>query len=306
MSLNLPSLNWLRVFEAAARHESFARAAQELNMSAAAVSQQVRALEDRLRRPLFERQAHAVRLTEAGRAYLPSIQQALSTVDSATHGLFGAAPGQQLFVQCEPMFAQGLLARFLPRYCEAHPEVAVTVTTISQWRGGLREVADLEIVFGQTATLGRDSEALLGERLYPVARAGLAQEISGAADLLQHRLINLGEHRAGWLQLFEHLGLMPGRARFLQTEDTVTAMALAREGLGIALARAPASDQAMRDAGLVACLPGLSIAGRESYHLVCRDLAALRPAARGFRRGLLDYCAEVAAGVVTGGADTRG
>ena len=66
MSLNLPSLNWLRVFEAAARHESFARAAQELNMSAAAVSQQVRALEDRLRRPLFERGRDPVRRQRRG------------------------------------------------------------------------------------------------------------------------------------------------------------------------------------------------------------------------------------------------
>ncbi|MFU1478659.1 LysR family transcriptional regulator [Roseovarius sp. C7] len=179
MSQALPSLNWLRVFEAAARHESFARAAQELNMSAAAVSQQVRALEDRLRRPLFERQAHAVRLTEAGRAYLPSIQQALSTVDGATRGLFGGAPSQQLFVQCEPMFAQGLLARFLPLYCAAQPDVAVSVNTISLWRGGLHEVSDLEIVFGHTATLGRDSDLLMGERLYPVARPELAQQITG-------------------------------------------------------------------------------------------------------------------------------
>ncbi len=69
MASRVPSLNWLRVFEAAARTESFARAAEQLNMSGAAVSQQVKALEQHLGAQLFQRQAHAVRLTEAGRAY---------------------------------------------------------------------------------------------------------------------------------------------------------------------------------------------------------------------------------------------
>ena len=83
MTAPLPSLNWLRVFEAAARCESFARAAEELNMSAAAVSQQVRALEERLGAALFERPAHAVRLTDPGRAYLPGVQQAMLTLQPA-------------------------------------------------------------------------------------------------------------------------------------------------------------------------------------------------------------------------------
>ena len=99
MAVSVPSLNWLRVFEAAARCESFSRAAAQLNMSPAAVSQQVRALEERLDMALFERHAHAVTLTEVGRAYLPSVQQALLTLENATEGLFGAARAQQLFVQ---------------------------------------------------------------------------------------------------------------------------------------------------------------------------------------------------------------
>ena len=88
MSISVPSLNWLRVFEAAARFQSFARAAEELNMSAAAVSQQVRALEDRVGAPLFTRAAHSVALTDLGRAYLPIVQQSLLTLQNATEGLF--------------------------------------------------------------------------------------------------------------------------------------------------------------------------------------------------------------------------
>ena len=77
MSSLIPSLNWLRVFKAAARHSSFARAGKELNMSAAAVSQQIVALEGSLGRPLFDRTANSVRLTGDGADFLPTVQIAL-------------------------------------------------------------------------------------------------------------------------------------------------------------------------------------------------------------------------------------
>ena len=251
----------------------------------------VASLAEGAHRPLFERHAHSVRLTEAGRAYLPAVQQALDTVKSATAGLFGAMPARQVFVQAEPMFAQGLLARGLPGFSGQHPDVAISLNTFGAAREGGAEFNDLEIVFGHTGTLGRDSDRLMGETLYPVAPRALAERISTPADLLDHALINVGQHRAGWHQLFEHLDQPVGQARFTFTEDTVTAMALAREGIGIALARAPASDQAMRDADLIPCLPGISIPGRDHYFLVSQDHSALRPAARAFRNWLLDWCA---------------
>ena len=85
MARRIPSLNWLRVFEAAARAGSFARAAETLNISPPAVGQQIRALEDHLGRALFERGPQSVMLTEAGRAYLPAGAQALHG-DRKHHG----------------------------------------------------------------------------------------------------------------------------------------------------------------------------------------------------------------------------
>ncbi|MGI9369748.1 MAG: LysR family transcriptional regulator [Ruegeria sp.] len=123
MTTRIPSLNWLRVFEAAARTESFARAAVQLNMSAAAVSQQVRALETRLGTPLFHRHAHSVTLTEAGRAYLPSVQQSLLMLETATTGLFGESREQRLFVQSVLLFAHGFLAQNVPEFQTAHPKI---------------------------------------------------------------------------------------------------------------------------------------------------------------------------------------
>ena len=290
MAVSVPSLNWLRVFEAAARCESFARAAAQLNMSPAAVSQQVRALEERLDMALFERHAHAVTLTEVGRAYLPSVQQALLTLENATEGLFGAARAQQLFVQSVLIFAQGVLARGYDDFSTRHPDISLSLTTGNLPYEFARGFNDLQIVFGNPQAYGAEGDLLLGERLYPVATPAIAGSVSGPADLLEHRLIEVATHRAGWPYIFDEVGILPSAARLFYADSTIMAMALAAEGAGVALARAPASDKAMREAGLVPCLPGFSVAGREAYHLVYPDRSALRPPAQAFRSWLIDWC----------------
>lgn len=293
MAVAVPSLNWLRVFEAAARCESFARAAVELNMSAAAVSQQVRALEDRLGRALFERHAHSVTLTDAGRSYLPAVQHSLLALENATEGLFGAAREQQLFVQSVLLFAQGMLSKGYTEFTAAHPEIALTLSTGNHPYDFATGFSDLQIVFGNPQVFAAESDRLLGERLYPVAPQGVSDAIDAPSDLLQHRLIEVVTHRAGWPDMFAHLGLLPGTARYVYADNTIMAMAMAREGAGIALARAPASDKAMHEAGLTACLPGVSVEGREAYHLAYPERSALRPPARKFREWLLDWCPQV-------------
>ena len=110
MVARIPSLNWLRVFEAAARCESFSRAAAQLSMSPAAVSQQIKSLEVQLGAELFTRHAQAVKLTEAGRAYLPIVAQSMGVLEGATEGLFGHRARDQLYVHAVLLYAQGLLA----------------------------------------------------------------------------------------------------------------------------------------------------------------------------------------------------
>ncbi|MEM9912903.1 MAG: LysR family transcriptional regulator [Pseudomonadota bacterium] len=290
MTAPLPSLNWLRVFEAAARCESFARAAEELNMSAAAVSQQVRALEERLGAALFERQAHAVRLTDQGRAYLPGVQQAMLTLQSTTEGLFGPARVQPLYVQAVLLFAHGVLARGYADFTSAHPGIMLNLTTGNMPYDFTVGVSDLRIVHGDPTSFRGDSDRLLGEALCPVAPPDVAQRIRTPGDLLDQSLIEVNSHRAGWPMIFEALGQPAAVPRMIFTDTTLMAFGLARAGAGIALARAPVSDLAMEEAGLVPCLPGLSVEGWEAYHLVYQDRAALRPSARAFRNWLLDRC----------------
>lgn len=151
MASRIPSLNWLRVFEAAARTESFARAAAQLNMSPAAVSQQVKALETQLGTLLFQRHAHAVTLTEAGRAFLPSVQQSLLLLETATTGLFGASREQRLFVQSVLLFAHGILAPALPRFQASAPQVNLMLSTGNLVADFANRFSDLQIVFGNPA-----------------------------------------------------------------------------------------------------------------------------------------------------------
>lgn len=296
MATRVPSLNWLRVFEAAARTESFARAARELGMSPAAVSQQVKSLEERLGTVLFRRHAQKVTLTEAGRAYLAPVSGSLLTLESATEGLFGARREDQLFVQSVLIFAHGVLAKGLPEFSDRHPNIALTLATGNSVVDFAQGFHDLMVIFGNPTAYGNASDHLMGEVLYPVARPGVAASVDRPEDLLDHRLIEVATHRAGWPHLFEAARVSPGRARYLFADSTIMAAALASEGQGVALARAPASDKVMREAGLVPCLPGFRVDGAEAYHLIYDDRQALRPPARAFRAWLLEHVASLAKG----------
>lgn len=291
MASRIPSLNWLRVFEAAARTESFARAAQQLNMSAAAVSQQVKALETQLGARLFVRHPHSVTLTEAGRGYLPSVQQSLLMLETATTGLFGETRQQRVFVQSNMLFAHGFLSAGIPRFNQAHPDVRVMLGTSNQASESASQFTDLQIVFGNPTLFGATHDPLLQERLYPMALPEVADRIAAPQDLLDHVLIEVASHRAGWPYVFEALKLPQGNARHTFVDNTIVAATMAAAGGGICLARAPASDTITTMCGLVPCLPGFEVAGQEGYHLVYADTSALRPAARVFRKWLLEYLA---------------
>ncbi|NOD64574.1 MULTISPECIES: LysR family transcriptional regulator [unclassified Ruegeria] len=293
MSSRIPSLNWLRVFEAAARTESFARAAVQLNMSAAAVSQQVKALETRLGTPLFHRHAHAVTLTEAGRAYLPSVQQSLLMLETATTGLFGETREQRLYVQSVLLFAHGILAKGLSAFQARHPDINLSLSTGNIVSDFANRFTDLQIVFGNPALFGTEGDELIREVLYPVAPPAIAAQIKTPQDLLSYTLIEVSTHRASWPHWFETLRLPAGQAQYFFADNSIMAAELSASGLGIALARAPASDRIMGMSGLVPCLPEAKVAGQEAYHLIYPSLTTMRTPARMFRDWLLDYSAAV-------------
>jgi len=288
MTKRIPSLNWLRVFEAAARSGSFARAADSLAMSPPAVSQQIRALEAHLGRPLFERAAAGVKLTEAGRSLLGVVGDALGRMEMAAASL--AAPGgPPLVVGVSMAFSVGWLAPRLPGFASAHPDVTLELHSLLGRPETPPRTATLWIAFGPPPP-GTDGEVLFGERLQPVAHPRIAGRIRTLDDALAHRLIEVADHRRNWAQI---LGseVIPGDAQVTYVDTTLSALALAGAGGGIALARPPASDDLVQRYGLVPCLPGFDVRGIEEYHVLHLSGALLDPQAKAF---LSWICGEAA------------
>jgi DNA-binding transcriptional LysR family regulator len=288
----IPSLNWLRVFEAAARTGSFARAAELVGMSPPAVSQQIKALEGHLGKPLFVRQAHAVNLTEAGEAFLPSVQQALLSVEGAAAGLFGTRYEEPLYLQVTLLFALGWLNPRLPDFTENHSNLRLRVNS-GIYPEDFTRGCDMQIAFGQAPTPDMQGDRLLGERLYPVARPEIAAQIKRPEDLTSYRLIEVATHKSNWLQLLSHVGVTNiDDVAFDFTDSTVMSFSRATAENCVALARAPASDGLQELYGLVPCLGGLSIPGTDYYWLVYPVRDGLRPPARKFRDWILRRLAE--------------
>lgn len=283
----IPSLNWLRVFEAAARTQSFARAAEQLHMSTPAVSQQIRALEGYLGRPLFIRGARNVSLSEAGRAFLPTVSDALLSVETTAASLFGRSDAEPLTIRASLMFAVSWLAPRLPRFQREHPQIQPTLLTGNTDEDFLIRPSDLMITFGRGPGPGEAGDPLFGERLFPVAPPALAKEIETPADLARHPLIEVSTHRSNWSRLLPEPSSLSARPVFTFTDNSLSALAISAAGGGIALARSPASDGTAAQLGLVPCLPDHSVEGGERYHLVHAAHRNLTPAEATFRAWLL-------------------
>jgi len=294
---SIPSLNWLRVFEAAARLQSFARAAELLDMSTSAVSQQIKALETHFGAALFNRGARHVELTDAGHSFLPAVRQALTTIEETAGSLFGQHRDRTLTLQADLIFSTAWLAPRLPGFDRQCPGIQLHLTGAYRDADYQRPGAELKILFGPVHRSWAQCDRLFHERIYPVAHPEVAASIARAADFLDQRLIQISTHRINWNQVLQAIGIdtVPTR-QLCFVENTQAALALAAAGYGIALARAPTTDDFVGRLGLVPCdiAPGLN--STEAYYLVYQNLESLSGAAREFHAWLLGEAATQTAG----------
>jgi LysR family glycine cleavage system transcriptional activator len=288
----IPSYNWLRVFEFAARYQSFTRAAEQLSMSSAAVSQQIKSLEMHLKQPLFIRGPHSVTLTDKGQAFLPVVQQSLGSIETTAAALFGNPDQSPLSTQCSLMFSCSWLSIRLNDFQQQHPKIDLQISTSEDERGYQNNEKDLIITFGNGPQFSHDGERLFGEYLYPVATQNIADKIHCISDLLNFRLIEIGSHRNSWFQVLnQDSEAEVNDARFSFADNTLVAINMAASGMGIALARAPASDQLCKTCNVKPCLDGFSIKSPQDYYLIYPDRSRLSDAASSFRLWLLDNIA---------------
>ena len=210
MAFRLPPLSSLRVFEAAARHRSFRRAAAELNLTASAVSHGVQTLESWLGVELFHRQSGGLRLTGAGDAYAPLVNQALSIIATATEQLPGRKATGTLSVSSAPTFANKILLPRLEKFAAQFPDIRVTIDTSMRVVDLTLDDFDLAIRFSTTKKPAPNWTLLVAE----TAGAGVQSETErqfGLADaelLARAPLIHVTSLSADWQHWFRASGTL--------------------------------------------------------------------------------------------------
>jgi LysR family glycine cleavage system transcriptional activator len=248
MARRLPPLNALRAFEASARLGSFVIAAKELRVSAAAVSQQVRRLEQYLDTTLFQRMARGLVLTEQGRDYLPELSAGFDLLGESTARLRAKRADGVLTITTLAGFANGWLLPRLHRFRERAPRIDVVLRTSRELMDFRRDAIDLAIRFGPGPGRGLHAELLCREELFPAAspllfRGGrMPDTLASLADypLLHDTDAGPDQPWLGWRGWFERGGLPTAQVgRGLQFSDSVVLVGAAIAGLGIAIGRAP-------------------------------------------------------------------
>src|SRR4051794_13699172 len=194
MARRLPSLNAIKAFEAAARSESFTRAADELNVTQGAVSQQIKALEEALGLKLFNRERQRLVLTEAGREYLTVVRDALDRIALGTDRLLQRQNAGVLTVSTSPDFAAKWLVHRLGNFAEAHPEIDLRVSATLHHVDFVREEVDLAVRHGDGTWAGLDTVRLSSEQLFAVCSPKLLSgrgRLSKPSDILRFPLIHM-------------------------------------------------------------------------------------------------------------------
>lgn len=280
MPYRLPPLNALRLFEAAGRHLSFKRAAEELNITP---SHGIRSLEDWLGVALFARGRGGLVLTEAGAAYLPRVRDALEQLAAATEAVPGRRPCGRLFVGVAPSFGPRRPVPNLPRFNDRHPGIEVSLDTSHRQIEFPRDGAGLAIRMGRGDWPDLYAVRLVVEELVPVCAPALAEAIGTAADLGRQSLLHVtdvSEDWAAWARLAGVDGLDLGHGpRF----DTIhMALEAAAQGLGVAIGRLPLIAADLSAGRLVPVL-GPPRRARTGHWLAARRESLARPEVAAFR-----------------------
>jgi len=297
MKRSLPPLNGLRAFEAAARHMSFTDAAEELSVTQAAISHQVRGLEQRLGLKLFVRRNRSLLLSEAGQAYLPSVRSAFDQLNEATEKLLQKDRGGHLTVTTTASFATKWLVPRLAGFQRSNPEIDVRVSTNTGLVDFSREDVDIGIRYGRGQWPGLVAERLVGEDVMPVCAPTLVKgpnALKKPVDLRRFTLLHTGTFPDDWQVWLTAAGVKGIDAtRGVTFDFPLAAYQAAMDGLGIALGRNPLVAPDLKAGRLV--MPfDLKLSTEFAYYMVYPPEAIRRRKIKAFRDWLMPL-AEVSA-----------
>ena len=294
MPRKLPPLNALRAFEAAARHESFTRAAEELNVTQGAVSHQVKGLEAVLGVKLFNRERQKLVITSAGREYLTVVRDALDRIALGTERLVQRQGSGALTVSTSPDFAAKWLVHRLGEFAEAHPDIDLRVSASLHHVDFAREEVDLAVRHGDGNWPGLEVVRLCSEQMFPVCSPKLVagrDRISKPGDILKFPLLHLNDHKA-WARWFDAAGVTdPDLSRGPVMNRDSMLIDAAVDGQGVALARTTLAAWDLINGRLIRPVD-VTVRLARSYWIVCPKATAALPKIAIFRDWLLHEAAE--------------
>ncbi len=291
MARELPGLDLLKGFEAAARQLSFTKAGEQLFVTQSAISRQVQALEEQLGVKLFQRRTRSLLLTDEGQRYYKAVRAALDDLRAATAAVRKDAETAVLTVSTTVTFASLWLVPKLAGFQGAQPGVQVRLVAENRLQDLDREGIDVAIRYCPPAVAGRGAAKLFGERVLPVASPAVATrlKLERPEDLARAVLLEYdGVPHTVWLTWpvwFETMKVpMPrpaGTVQFTQYHQIIQA---AVAGQGVALGRVPLVDQLLRTKELVAPFGRTRTTAAESraYFVVVTPRAAGRPEVAAF------------------------
>ncbi|WP_368185012.1 transcriptional regulator GcvA [Aestuariibius sp. HNIBRBA575] len=292
MDDRLPPLTALRAFDAAARHMSFSKAADELNVTPAALSFQIKSLEEHLGQPVFRRLNRAVELTDAGKALVPGVESGFSALTAAWRAARRIGDTSVLTVTAGPAITSKWLAPRMFEFASAHPEIELRFSATLRRMDFERDDIDVAIRFGEGKDQGLHSTDLIDEWITPMMTPDLASVITtpdklGQATLLHQDLYPFDDRSLDWGTWFRFQGLdapPKGGPRFSQADHAIDA---AIAGTGVICGRYSLAEHALRTGSLVAPF-ALSIRLPHRYRFLCQKGHETRPHVAAFERWVLE------------------
>ncbi|MCG8356630.1 MAG: transcriptional regulator GcvA [Kiloniellales bacterium] len=296
MATRLPSLKALKAFEALARHRSLTRAAEELNVTPAAVSHQVKALEADLGLSLIRRVGGEYRLLASAESGLPLLQDGFAQIAEAVRRMRRDDAARYLTISVGPTFASTWLVRRLGRFKEAHPEIEVRLDTTDAMADFSRDAVDVAIRFGAGVYPGLEARRLFDEEVYPVCSSKLLESgppLETPADLAQHTLIHVAwalhnESTTEWETWLRAAGVdhLVDASQGPRFSHSNIALQVAMEGQGVALGSDSVASDDLK-AGRLVCPFDIVLPIAFAYYLVYPEGTGEVPKIVAFRDWIL-------------------
>ncbi len=283
----LPPLTALRAFEAAARHMSFAQAAAELNVTPAALSFQIKSLEEHLGEPVFRRLNRAVELTEVGRMLAPGVSDGFAALSSAWRNAQRMNDNKTLTVTAGPAFTSKWLAPRLYEFAQEHPEIELRFSATLRLIDFARDEVDVAIRFGLGNDEGVYSEPLIREWMTPMMTPEMAAEYGtleklSQAPLIHDESISFFKQPTDWPAWCRAAELDFDTSHGLRFSQADHALDAAISGAGVVLGRVSLATRALEQKRLVAPFR-IGLLTQAQFRFICPEGTQDRPHVAAFR-----------------------